>query len=298
MSGREWHGLFNIDKPAGWMSRAVVDRVQRLVGRKVKIGHAGTLDPLATGVLVVCVGAATRLVDRIQEDAKGYRAGLRLGIRSDTDDLTGQIEAGHDPAGISAERLQEVCQEFVGSISQIPPKFSAVHVAGRRAYDLARTGQTFELTARTVQVYAAAVGDFQGADASVDIVCGSGTYVRSLIRDVGERLGCGAVMTSLRRTFIGPFAVEDALAGEDLTVDCLAEGLLPLKSAIGRSPVYAATGYECRALLQGRAILDRVAANGDAQERIAILDETGELFAFADRDAARGLLLPRQVFVR
>ena len=298
MSGPGWHGLLNLDKPSGSTSRDVVDRVQRLVGRKVKIGHAGTLDPLASGVLVVCLGAATRLVDRVQEHPKGYLAGFRLGMRSDTDDLTGKLEPGADPSGITPEQIRDALGNFTGQISQVPPQFSAVHVGGRRAYDLARKGETFRLTERTVQVHAASLLGYQAGEGAIEIVCGSGTYIRSLIRDLGERLDCGAIMTALRRTFIGPFDVEHAAALEDLTLARMPSLLLPMKSVLQDDIVYEATSAECAALLQGRAIPDRRASPRAPDERIVVLDETGELFAFAQCDAERGLLLPRQVFTR
>jgi tRNA pseudouridine55 synthase len=292
-----WHGLLNFDKPAGWTSRAVVDRVGRVL-RKVKVGHAGTLDPLATGVLVVCVGAATRLVERVQEHSKGYRAGLRFGLRSDTDDITGRIEPGGDPADITPERLRAACREFLGPISQVPPKFSAVHVDGQRAYDLARNDQEFALTARTIQVTSIEVIGCHGADAELEIVCGSGTYIRALVRDLGERFGCGAVMTSLRRTFIGRFTVETALSPEDLTVERLAATLLPLKSVLTDEPVYRATAAECTALLQGRAIPCPAEFVLEADRRIAVLDPADELFAFAVGDPATALVHPQRVFAR
>src|SRR5262249_47965477 len=158
--------------------------------------------------------AATRLVERIQEYPKGYRVELRFGIRSDTEDITGRVERGGDPSHVTRERLQAACREFVGEIVQVPPRYSAVHVAGQRAYDLARREQPFDLTARVIQVKSVELIGYHDAEADLDIVCGSGTYVRALVRDLGERLGCGAVMTSLRRTFIGPFTVETALSPE------------------------------------------------------------------------------------
>lgn len=277
-------------------SRDVVNRVGRLM-RKTKIGHAGTLDPLATGVLVICLGAATRLVDRIQEHRKGYRAELKLGLRSDTDDITGTIVPGGDPSGIATDELRQALAEFQGELSQVPPKYSAVHVDGQRAYDLARAQQEFELSARPVQVDSVTLLRHAHDVAEIDIVCGSGTYVRSLIRDVGDRLGCGAVMSALRRTFIGPFSESEALPLDQLTAETIAARLLPLRSVLDDDPRYAASQTECEALLQGRGLVvpDDFAP---PSPRVAVLDPTGELFAFAAWNADRRLLLPQQVFVR
>jgi len=278
-------------------SRDVVNAVQRLLPRKTKVGHAGTLDPLATGVLIVCVGAATRLVDRVQDDRKGYRAGLKLGIRSDTDDITGQVVSGGDPARITTAQLETALREFQGQQAQVPPRFSAVHVDGQRAYDLARADREFELTARTVQVDTVTLLRHDADQVEIEIVCGSGTYVRSLIRDLGERLGCGAVMTSLVRTFIGPYLLATALPVEQLTADTLVGRLLPMVSALGDDVRYAATAAECTALLQGRGLAcsDQLFADG---QRVAVLDDQGELFAFAEWHAEKQLLLPQRVFVR
>jgi tRNA pseudouridine55 synthase len=296
MSASRLHGLLNLDKPAGMTSREVVNRVSRLAG-KTRIGHAGTLDPLATGVLIICLGAATRLMDRIHEHRKGYRAGLKLGVRSDTDDVTGQVVPGEDPSRITSTELQHVLTEFQGTIDQIPPRYSAVHVDGRRAYHLVRSRREFELTARPVRIYSTELIRHAGDEVEIDVVCGSGMYVRSLIRDLGERLGCGAVMTSLRRTFIGPFRESDGVQLDQLTVETLPGRLLPLRSVLEDDPTYSANVAECEALQQGRGIPvpDEFSPQGP---RVAVLDSSGELFAFATWDAEHRRLQPHLVFVR
>lgn len=293
---RHRHGLLNIDKPAGVTSRDVVNRVVRLLP-KTKIGHAGTLDPLATGVLVVCIGAATRLVDRVQEHLKGYRAELKFGVRSDTDDITGRISPGGDCSGITSAEVALRLEEFQGEISQVPPDFSAVHVGGRRAYDLARSQQEFALPARTVRVEALSLTSFAGDRAELEIVCGSGTYIRSIVRDLGERLNCGAVMTSLRRTFIGPYRDSEALPLEELTLETLSTRLSPLCSALDQDVIYSATDSECAAVRAGRRLTPRSMLS-PRPARIAVLDSTGELFAFADWNPAEHSLQPQRVFVR
>ncbi len=291
------HGLLNVDKPLGITSRDVVDRVGRLV-RRTKIGHAGTLDPLATGVLVVCLGAATRLVERIQEHSKGYRAGLKLGVRSDTDDCTGTVTPGGECSGISAGDVEAALSAFQGEIIQIPPRISAVHVAGQRAYDLARAEKPFVLAARPVRVDSICLTNFSASEGELEIVCGSGTYVRALIRDLGERLGCGAVMTSLRRTFIGPFREADAVPLNCITPETLASHVRPMRTVLCDEPCITASEAECRSLLQGRGIAAPEEFFGESDRPVAVLDPAGELFAFAAPDAERRLLLPLRVFVR
>jgi tRNA pseudouridine55 synthase len=290
------YGLLNVDKPSGVTSREAVNRVARLV-RRTKIGHAGTLDPLATGVLVLCLGVATRLVPRIHEFRKGYRAGLRLGETTDTDDATGRVLSTADASCVSTADVETVLGEFHGEIAQVPPRFSAVHVEGRRAYDLARDGREFALSPRTVVVESVRLVSRTNDEIFLDIVCGSGTYVRALIRDIGERLGCGAVMTSLRRTFVGPFCESEAVPLDRLTPETVAERLLPLSAVLENEPRHMATAEDCAALLQGRGIpvSDTLAAE---EGRIAVLDPTRELYAFAAVDRDRRLLLPQQVFVR
>lgn len=295
-AARPWHGLLNIDKPAGMTSRDVVNRVGRLL-KKTKIGHAGTLDPLATGVLVVCIGSATRLVDRVQEHLKGYRVHLKLGVRSDTDDITGRLSPGGDCSHITAADISSLLEDFRGDISQVPPDYSAVHVDGRRAYDLARTQQEFELTARHVRVESISLTSFAGETAELEIVCGSGTYIRSIIRDLGERLGCGAVMTDLRRTFIGPFRDMDALPLDELSMETLATRLQPLRSVLSGDVTYSATAADCAALLQGRPVRVETMLCAESA-RVAVLDPTQELFAFAAWDPVKNSLQPQAVFVR
>ncbi len=204
-------GFLNIDKPAGMTSRDVVNRIQRLV-RPCKVGHAGTLDPLATGVLVVCLGHATRLVDYVHRYAKRYEAMFLLGRESDTEDVEGQVTELLDAPTIDQGRLDAVLPRFVGRISQIPPAHSALKVDGQRAYSRARRGEAVVMEARPVTIHALH-GSISKPDVMrLDITCGTGTYVRSLGRDIARAMGTGAVMSELRRLAIGPFAGEQAVA--------------------------------------------------------------------------------------
>ena len=204
------HGILNLNKPAGMTSRDVVNIVQRLI-RPGKTGHAGTLDPLATGVLVCPVGHGTKLIEYVQRLPKTYKAKFVLGKRSDTEDVEGNVETLVDPPQPTREEIEAALPMFVGTISQVPPAFSALKVAGKRAYDLARQGKEVKLAAREIEVYSFTILAYHYPDLWVEIQCGSGTYVRSLGRDLAQMLGTEAVMAELTRTAIGDFRVEDAV---------------------------------------------------------------------------------------
>lgn len=249
----DWCGIVAVNKPRGLTSRQIVDKVAKLV-RPAKAGHAGTLDPLATGVLVVAVGPATRLITHLQQGRKRYIGQFRLGQRSDTDDAEGQIVPGGDWTGITEASLMAAAGQFTGVVSQIPPQFSAVHVDGKRAYSLARKGQVVDLQARDVEVFSLQVTRFEPPDFELAIECGSGTYIRSIGRDLGEQLGCGALMTALQRTVVGPFTLENAVPFDDLDRDRLKQSLQPALQAVADRPRRIVDADELRALRQGRTI--------------------------------------------
>jgi tRNA pseudouridine55 synthase len=217
---REHSGLVIVDKPGGMTSHDVVARVRRLAGTR-KVGHAGTLDPMATGVLVVGVEKATRLLGYLTLTEKEYAATIRLGQSSRTDDAEGEITGTVSAAGVSAETLAEAVAGLVGEIQQVPPAVSAIKVGGQRAYRLTRAGAAPELKARPVTVYEFAVtamrrdGPLLDVDATVR--CSSGTYIRALARDLGAALGTGGHLTRLRRTRVGGYGVQDARTLEQLT---------------------------------------------------------------------------------
>lgn len=220
-------GFLVIDKPAGMTSRDVVNVAQRWFPRKTKIGHAGTLDPLATGVLVLCIGAATKLVDRVQAMGKTYRTRVLLGFTSDTDDADGTLKAyaAGDVPGDDA--IRELLPQFIGEIQQLPPMVSALKIDGRRAYDLARRGQEVKLQPRTVRVDAIRLLGFEWPHLDLEIDCGKGTYIRSIARDIGEKLTCGGLVQTLRRTRIGEFTVERGF-GIDVMPEMAQSNLLPM----------------------------------------------------------------------
>lgn len=272
-------GLLNLHKPTGLTSRQVVNRVQRLV-RPLKAGHAGTLDPLATGVLIVCVGPATRLIEYVQRMPKRYLATFLLGQQSPTDDVEGEVTpfAGAVPEPIDV--IQRAAEQFVGRIEQRPPAFSAVHVDGKRAYDLARRGKEFELAPRPVEVHALGVTRYEYPELELDIECGSGTYVRSLGRDLAEALGTRAVMSALVRSAIGPFTLEKACPLDELSGETLNQWLRSPLEALAMLPTIELDEDEERRVRQGQRIA-RTTASSDSE--LAAIDGKGKLVAILTR---------------
>lgn len=287
-------GLLNLNKPAGWTSRAVVNRVAKLCGRKVKVGHAGTLDPLATGVLVVCVGAATRLVPLIHEHLKGYEAEFLLGAKSDSDDTEGEITPVEIPSDLDASSIESLIPEFTGEIQQVPPIYSAVKVNGKRAYKAARHGETFELTPRTVTVSKLDLTRFNRPEFTLSIECGTGTYIRSIGRDMARRLGTEAVMTGLTRTYIGTLSIENAIHPDDLTRDSLRERLLSPLEMLRHLRTVEVTEDEAYRLRCGQTLPtpDHL-SDGPEEETLTIVGSKGELLAIAANVGGR--IAPRIV---
>lgn len=269
-------GWLNVDKPSGVTSREVVDVVQRIV-QPVKVGHAGTLDPLATGVLVLGVGPATRLIRFVQQLPKRYRATFRFGLRSDTEDIQGRVEPCPGPMPERAS-LEQVCGKFVGTLEQVPPTYSALKVAGRRAYRHARRGESIELEARSVVVYRLELVDYQPPDWTVEVECGKGTYVRSLGRDIAAALGTSAVMTQLRRLAVGSFTVEDAVPVDELTdLRAVEQHLLPAQVAVSHLPQVTVDASQRNALHFGQTIV--LESAGTQDQEVAAVDESGQLVA-------------------
>ena len=200
--------IISIDKPLGWTSFDAVKSLRGAVSRrlglkKVKVGHAGTLDPLATGVLTVCFGRATKRIDELQAGREEYIATLRLGATTPSFDLEKQIDALYPWEHITEEQVHGVLKDFTGRIMQVPPVFSAVKIDGRRAYNLARKGETPELKAKPLQIDEMELLEFRLPVIRIRVVCGKGTYIRALARDIGTALGSGAHLTALRRTRVG-----------------------------------------------------------------------------------------------
>lgn len=287
-------GLLNVAKPEGVTSRRVVDRVLSLV-QPAKVGHAGTLDPMATGVLVVCIGAGTRMIPFVQEQRKIYRAEFLFGMRSDTDDVTGQVEVTPEIVEVSRDRLDAALPQFVGTISQVPPQFSAVRVGGKRAHERARRGEEMEISARDVDVYRLDVVEFAWPRLVLEIECGSGTYVRSIGRDLGEVLGCGAVMSGLVRTAIGDFRIEDAIEFDAIDRAAVEAALMPLTNALPRTPRAVFHDDDLARLRRGLRIARPDDLAGSDGDRVLCLSREGLMVAVAEVCEAGAMLQPKLV---
>lgn len=248
------HGILNINKPAGMTSRDVVNRVQRVV-RPAKTGHAGTLDPLATGVLVCPVGHGTKLIEYVQRLPKTYEACFLLGRKSETEDIEGEVAVLDDPPRPELAQLEAVLPQFTGVIQQTPPIFSALKVAGKRAYDLARQGKEVELASREIEVYSLTILAYEYPELRMRIECGSGTYVRSLGRDIARAVGTETVMSELVRTAIGSFRIEEAIEVTDpMQRDVIESALASTILAVQELPHIEIGEEEIVRLAQGKLI--------------------------------------------
>ena len=270
-------GLLNLNKPAGVTSRDVVNRVQPLV-RPAKVGHAGTLDPLATGVLVVGVGPATRLVEYVQRMPKTYCGTFLFGRTSNTEDVEGQVRELPAPPQPTSDSIRKAMSRLVGTIEQVPPAFSALKLGGQRAYDLARRGEPVELAARPVEIFGLELVSYAYPELTLLVRCGSGTYVRSLGRDLARSLGSDAVMSALRREAIGPFSIDSSLECESLTATAIESHLLSPLLAVGDLPRIDVNDAEARRLAMGQTIENRW---GRAELELAAVNERNELIAIA-----------------
>jgi tRNA pseudouridine55 synthase len=273
--GRPIHGWIVLDKPAGMTSTSAVAAVRRRTGA-AKAGHAGTLDPFATGILPIALGEATKTVSYLQEGEKGYRFAVRWGAATETDDPEGAVVATSDVRP-GRDRIEAVLERFVGHVRQTPPIYSAVRIGGRRAYDLARAGAAPAMAPRTVWVAELRLVDVPDDDhAAFEAVCGKGTYVRSLARDIARELGTVGHLVGLRRTRVGPFGEEHAISLDELdeNMQCAAAltHLHSVETALDDIPALAVTELEAGRLRNGQAIsllrkadVDRVAEleNGD-----------------------------------
>jgi tRNA pseudouridine55 synthase len=282
-------GVLVVDKPKGLTSFDVVARVRRALGER-RVGHAGTLDPMATGVLPICVGEATKLVPFLQAGEKEYLAELRLGVTTDTQDAEGKILLTRE-VSVTREQLDAALPNFIGRILQVPPMHSALHVDGKRLYEFAREGVEVERAPRPVEVREIRVLEFAPPRVELAVTCGKGTYIRTLAADLGEALGCGAHLTALRRTRVGAFGLDHA-AG----VDGLAEArLLGLADALGGFPALLLDDSQARDVRDGKkkTIEQLPAQSSDGWVRL--LRPDGSLLAVAE--SAGGRLRLERVFV-
>lgn len=229
-----------------------MNAIQKLV-KPARVGHAGTLDPLATGVLIACVGPATRLAKYAQALPKTYVADFRLGLESDTEDISGAVVEVAGADTVSTSQLESVLPEFAGKISQLPPKFSALKLNGKRAYQLARKGKKVELSPREVEIYEIQLNKFAYPDFQITLRCGSGTYVRSIGRDIGKRLGSGAIMTRLVRTAVGDFRSTEGISSEDLTWEKVKSHLISPQQGLPEFPRISVPDTQVEKFANGHA---------------------------------------------
>ena len=277
-------GFLNIKKPVGITSRDVVNRVQRLV-KPVKVGHTGTLDPLASGVLVLAIGPATRLAKYLLHHSKHYRGRFKLGCSSPTDDTEVELTYLSPAPKISEAELEATVARFRGNIRQRPPTYSAVKINGQRSYRLARKGEDFEVPAREVTIHELNVSRYQAPDFELEIHCSGGTYVRALGRDIGIHLGSGAVMTGLSRTGVGRFQIQDSLDFDAVDRPAIARHLVSPLQCLPEIP-RVTVGKECiEKLAVGKSLELEQTQTSDL---LAAVDKKARLLALMVRKENEG----------
>jgi tRNA pseudouridine55 synthase len=257
MTKNTYNGWINLDKPLDMTSTQAVGKIKRILNVK-KVGHAGTLDPLATGILPIAIGEATKTVQYLKNRDKGYDFTITWGQATDTDDAEGTIIATSDHRP-STEDIKKQLVSFIGEIDQIPPKYSAIKIQGERAYDLARDGVDFKIESRKVNVYSLSLLENNDVSAKFTMTCGKGTYVRSIARDLSIMLGTYGYITSLRRTFVGAFTQQNAISFDKLSEivdkDTAHEVLLGIESALDDIPALPLSGQEASRLRNGQKII-------------------------------------------
>jgi tRNA pseudouridine55 synthase len=279
-------GILNVHKAAGWTSHDVVAKVRRLAGQK-RVGHAGTLDPLAEGVLPVLLGRATRLADFVQQGEKTYRATVSLGASTETDDREGSVTATGPIPPLSAAQVEEALSAFRGEIMQKPPAYSALKIGGQRAYAVARRGEEVDLAPRPVIIHAVHLLALDNASLELEVTCSKGTYIRALARDLATALGTLGHLSALVRTRVGPFQLSDSLTLDDIADRGAASAVLPASQAIPEAPVFNADADQTTRLLYGQTVpVDSLHA-----QSVWVYDPSGQLVCLASADGS--LLRPR-----
>ncbi|MBH27888.1 MAG: tRNA pseudouridine(55) synthase TruB [Chloroflexi bacterium] len=290
------NGWLLVDKPSGVSSHDVVQRARRIIPG-CRIGHTGTLDPLATGLLVLGIGNTTRLSEYLISQPKRYTAVIRLGVTTTTFDADGDIMSEED-IKIGAAEIESILPNFIGSIEQVPPIYSAIKIGGERAYKLARSGKTVKMSPRSVRIDQLAMVDYCSPDVTLEISCSSGTYVRSLAHDLGESIGCGAHVLCLRRDVVGPFSLHQSYQLEDIeqTHDSseLSSLLLPSGDAMVGWQQVCLGEDDVRKIRHGNS----VKVSGCVSENLALAyDVEGELIAVLEGQPELGYWQPRKVLM-
>ena len=288
-------GVLVVDKPVGLTSHEVVQIIRH--GTNIRrAGHTGTLDPRASGVLIVLIGPAVRLSEYVSASDKRYQAIIRLGATTDTFDADGRFTSKDETPQITEEQFETALKTFVGEIIQTPPPYSAVKVHGRPAYDMAREGEEVQLEPRKIQVYSLELLEWAPPEAVIDVYCSSGTYVRSLANDLGDKLGSGAYLTGLRRTKSGRFTLRDAVPLRKLREAFDAgnwyQYVIPAAEALSDWPALELDNEQVEAVRHGHRVPAEAGATGMARG----ISEAGELIALLEVDAATQEWQPRKVF--
>lgn len=295
-------GIVNMDKPTGMTSHDVVDAVRRMAGQR-KVGHAGTLDPMASGVLLICLGQATRVAEYLMAGQKRYRATIALGTATDTYDAMGRVTCSGGRTDFSRTEIEAALTRFVGHIEQVPPMYSALKQEGQPLYRLARQGQTVERQPREVAIEQIELLDWTAPSLTLDVTCSPGTYVRSLAHDLGEHLGSGAILTALVRLASGRFTLREAVS-----LDRLEEAfqhnehdryLMPLDEALLDWPAMIVGAEGARQIVHGQAVPGGPSANnGDEVRLCRAYSLDGDFLAIMSYNAPSGDWHPRKVFAQ
>lgn len=279
------HGIINVYKEKGFTSHDVVAKLRGIVGQK-KIGHTGTLDPDATGVLPVCLGKATKLCDLLTDKNKTYEAVLLLGKTTDTQDITGEVLEEKSTEALTEEKVREAIEGFIGDYEQIPPMYSALKVNGKKLYELAREGKVVERKARPVKILDIQILEIDLPKVRMEVSCSKGTYIRTLCHDIGEKLGCGGCMESLIRTRVSTFRIEDAKTLDEIETlkqeGKLAELLVPIDAMFPFYPKITVKD-DWKAFAKNGNPLDlkmlKEACGQDEETQVRLYDESGKFIA-------------------
>jgi tRNA pseudouridine55 synthase len=301
------NGIFNIYKPEGPTSFNIVSSVRKLTGEK-RVGHAGTLDPAASGVLPVCIGRATRVIEYLMDGVKRYRAEIEFGKTTDTYDSEGAVTSESDPSGIDPDRIKTALSSFRGEIQQVPPLYSALKHRGTPYYKLAREGIEIEIDSRPVTVHDVYIIDWQPPVVTLDISCGKGTYIRSIANDLGQMMGCGAYMKSLIRTRYGIFNIDNAVSLEELEQSFAHDYrniyIFPPDSVLMNMKAIIIDDENRQKICNGRTLdrksvsPDMTPAIEDTETRYSAYDTDGRFIGILRLDSETAKWHPEKIFVR
>ena len=292
------NGVLNVYKEQGFTSHDVVAKLRGILHMK-KIGHTGTLDPAAEGVLPVALGRGTRLVELLTEKEKTYEAVLRLGVSTDTQDMTGTV-LSEMPVTVTEEEVREVVESFVGEQMQVPPMYSALKVNGKKLYELAREGKTIERKPRPVVFYEIRIMDISLPLVRISVTCSKGTYIRTLCNDIGEKLGCGGAMEELLRTRSGNFTLEESLmlsqVEEAVSDGTIMEKIVPVEEVLSMYPALTATVEGDRLLHNGNPLPETMVQGGNREEKVRMYKSSGDFTGIYGWDEKKEKYVPVRIF--